>query len=291
MTSSTRSGTLRDPAYAGPGAGVLAGGRPRPRSTRGRSGSTSRTPLGGLPRSSATQPIAPAHLLRDVPSTGSPTTRSAAAPVGIGPVRPDRARRPARRPRPRPSVPAAASPADGGRPDPPVRRPARDRRRPTHAPGLPGARLDADRVPFFDDRRARRGVPRRRARRRVGSPAASRRPARPPADRRAPALPATTLTTVILNQRPAHPELRDPAVRLALLEAIDRAPDRRARSGRGRRSPTRRSRRRPGRSTRASAGRSPTNAKRPPSADEGRLDKKDGKLRRPGQGRRTGSRS
>ena len=37
-----------------------------------------------------------------------------------------------------------------------------------------------------------------------------------------PAIPASTLTTVLLNQRPGHPEFRDPAVRTALLAAIDR---------------------------------------------------------------------
>lgn len=35
--------------------------------------------------------------------------------------------------------------------------------------------------------------------------------------------PGTTLTTVLLNQRPAHPEFRDTAVRGALLAAIDRS--------------------------------------------------------------------
>jgi len=34
--------------------------------------------------------------------------------------------------------------------------------------------------------------------------------------------PGTTLTTIILNLRPSHPELRDPRVRQALLAAIDR---------------------------------------------------------------------
>ncbi len=35
--------------------------------------------------------------------------------------------------------------------------------------------------------------------------------------------PGSTLTTVLLNLRPNHPEFRDPKVRTALLEAIDRA--------------------------------------------------------------------
>ena len=34
--------------------------------------------------------------------------------------------------------------------------------------------------------------------------------------------PTTKLSTVLLNLRPKHPELRDPKVRLALLSAIDR---------------------------------------------------------------------
>ena len=55
--------------------------------------------------------------------------------------------------------------------------------------------------------------------------------------------PASTLTTILLNQRPSHPEFRDPAVRTALLAAIDRAGHGRVTSGRRwRRSPTTRSR-------------------------------------------------
>ena len=38
--------------------------------------------------------------------------------------------------------------------------------------------------------------------------------------------PTTTLSAVLLNLRPAHPELRDPNVRKALLGAIDRDDDR-----------------------------------------------------------------
>ena len=46
--------------------------------------------------------------------------------------------------------------------------------------------------------------------------------------------PGSTLTAVLLNLRPGHPEFSNPAVRTALLEAIDRpsAPRRRIRDGR-----------------------------------------------------------
>ena len=107
--------TLQDPAYTGPCAGLVAA---RSRSTRRRPRQvrfTLETPLGGFLQA-LTQPIAPAHLLADVPVeqlADRPVRRPARR---VRPVRFDRAdrhvrlagagrrscRRPARRAHPRP---------------------------------------------------------------------------------------------------------------------------------------------------------------------------------------------
>ncbi len=72
-------------------------------------------------------------------------------------------------------------------------------------------------------RSARRRLSRRRARRRL-RPVSGRRPgtSRVLDGSHAPRYPGSTLTAVLLNLRPGHPEFADPAVRTALLEAIDR---------------------------------------------------------------------
>ena len=211
---------LQDPAYTGPAPD---------RGTRSRSGPTgpgrSSSPWprrsGGFLQA-ATQPIAPAHLLAGVPVAGL-----ADAPFGHQPIGRGRSPSPASTTTRPSSIPAAtvldrsdASAAPG--PTRPIRSPpptATERARqradpvprrdrvhistttPTPSP-RPIARVDLD---------AASGL----------SPALTRELASTP-DSRALHYPGSTLTAVLLNLRAGHPEFADPAVRAALLAAIDR---------------------------------------------------------------------
>ena len=132
----SRSRRLQDPAYMGPAPTSWSevDGR-RPVAAR-RSRFTLTTPLGGFLQA-ATQPIAPAHLLGDVPVDLLPDHPFGRQPVGSGPFAAGHARRRARRARPGRGRPAR-------RPRrPPTRRPSRPTRcttaRPTRPPGAPDA--------------------------------------------------------------------------------------------------------------------------------------------------------
>ena len=121
-----------------------------------------------------------------------------------------------------------AAPADDGSEPGACRRRAADGRprdgAPTKRPAIAEPALGRLEFRYFDDatalaRPSRRATSTRRP--------ACRRPRRPTCSAaadgaRALRSPGTTLTTVLLNLRPDHPELRDPAVRTALLAAIDR---------------------------------------------------------------------
>ena len=231
---------------------------------------TLKTPLGGFLQA-ATQPIAPAHLLADVPIADLPDHPFGRQPIGSGPfaiasLTDDAAE----------LIPAATLHLDGASgagatprstdslaTAPPLGRPTRP------VPYLAGIEFR-----FFDDPKALADAYR------SGSLDA--------ASGLAPALaaelgstdgsrllryPGATLTAVLLNLRPGHPEFAKPAVRTALLAAIDRVgssptrsrwgpPRPPARSRRRRRCsirrptrPSRTTRTRPGRRSRRPAGR------------------------------------
>ena len=209
---------MRDPSYTGPGAGSwreVAAIAVDARTVR----FDLATPIGGFLHL-ATQAIAPAHLLRGVPVETLAEAPFGRTPVGSGsftiveldddhavlePVTG--------------SAPEASPVGIQSAPPPdPLATPTPTRRPSVAMPLLP--RLEFTFFDAADDLAAAF---------RAGdvdvvsglSPAAAAelsqvdgaRPLR---------YPGTTLTTVILNLRPSHAELRDPAVRAALLAAIDR---------------------------------------------------------------------
>ncbi len=208
---------LQDPSYTGPGAGSWNEVTVHTVDAR-TVVFTLATPLGGFLQA-ATQPIAPAHLLADVPVPELATAPFGRQPVGSGPFAvasldqdsaelipaatipdtPDASASPA------PSNDSLAQPAATDRPGSPI-------------PYLPGIELS-----FFDDAGAlaqaysagtvdaASGL----------SPAMTSQLASRP-DSHALHYPGSTLTAVLLNLRPGHPEFANPAVRAALLAAIDR---------------------------------------------------------------------
>ncbi len=211
--------TLQDPAYKGPASTSWSEVSVEALSPLEVT-FTLTTPLGGFLQA-ATQPIAPAHLLGQVPVDLLPDHPFGRQPVGSGPfalvslddthaeLAPAEAVQPAAEATADPSALATDSlttAAPTGRPE-----------RPT--PYLAGIDLS-----FYDnadqlvaayrkgDLDAAAGLP----------PATAADLATMP-DSRLLRYPSSTLTAVLLNLRPTHPEFRDPAVRTALLGAIDRA--------------------------------------------------------------------
>ena len=209
---------LQDPKYVGPGAGSWND------VTVATIGSrtvifTMATPLGGFLQA-ATQPIAPAHLLSGIPVdqlAGQPFGRQ---PIGSGPFAVARLDDGIAELVPAvtvlaPDVPAAgpaspatdslAAPAQPGRPNRPV-------------PYLAGIEFQ-----FFDDPKALAQAYRDGALDAASglSPALTQQLATA-GDSRTLRYPGSTLTAVLLDLRRSHPEFSDPAVRTALLAAIDR---------------------------------------------------------------------
>ena len=209
--------TLQDPAYTGPAAGswnevqVRASG---PKTVV----FTLRTALSGFLQA-ATQAIAPAHLLAGIPVGLLGQNAFGRQPVGAGPfalVSLDAARAEL--------VPAAtvtSSGAPSASPSPGTDSFATPA--PTERPSRPIPYLTAIEFRYFDtpsaladayragDLDAASGL----------SPALTAELASATGSRLV-RYPGSTLTAVLLNLRPGHPEFADPAVRTALLAAIDR---------------------------------------------------------------------
>jgi len=214
--------TLRDAAYQGPGAGSWNEVTATALGTR-----TVRfdltTPIGGFLQL-ATQPIAPAHLLDLVPIESLATDPFGQTPVGSGPY--------------------AVVELDDGHavlePASSVAQPATDGANPPNASGaiptdtvatpMPtrrpaGATPSIGRIElrFFDDAASLEAAfEAGDLDAASGLPPADAKALAASANARTLAYPGTTLTTILLNLRPSHPELRDPRVRRALLSAIDR---------------------------------------------------------------------
>ena len=209
---------LQDPAYTGPAAGSWNEVTVQVKGTR-TVVFTLATPLGGFLQA-ATQPIAPAHLLADIPVDQLPTTPFGRQPIGSGPFAvasldedhaeliPAATMLQAEGPTTEPSPHATdslATPVATARPSRPV-------------PYLSGMDFS-----FYDDPEALAETFR------AGeidvasglSPALARDLARETGTRSL-NYPGATMTAVLLNLRPGHPEFSNPAVRTALLQAIDR---------------------------------------------------------------------
>ena len=214
--------TLRDPTYRGPGAGswnevtATAIGQRTVHFELA-------TPIGGFLQL-ATQPIAPAHLLDLVPIESLADDSFGRAPVGSGAY--------------------AIVELDDGHavlePASSVAQPATDTEnaqvgydalptdtlatpRPTRRPGSLTPAIGRMELRFFDDAASLAAAFRAgdldAASGLTGTDAQGLALA---SGARTLRYPGTTLTTILLNLRPDHPELRDPAVRRALLAVIDR---------------------------------------------------------------------
>ncbi|HXI44822.1 MAG TPA: peptide ABC transporter substrate-binding protein [Candidatus Acidoferrales bacterium] len=175
------------------------------------------TPLGGFLQA-ATQPIAPAHLLADVPPADLPASAFGMHPVGSGPFRlvtldERRAVLDAARP-----VVAAASSAPGASPSgaSPTSSAGPDDAFPL--PYLAGIEFD-----YFDDGAALETAWNRGALDAASglTPAEAATLGATPGARLL-RYPSSTLLAVDLNLRAGHTTFTDPAVRRALLEALDR---------------------------------------------------------------------
>jgi peptide/nickel transport system substrate-binding protein len=178
---------------------------------------TLETPLGGF-LAAATQPLLPAHLLSDVAIGDLASDPFGMAPIGTGAfalVEMDDAHavlEPAALLEPVQEETEAPIPTDSLASQGPVATPDR---------AVPY--LDRIEIRFFDDADALvaafedgelDGV--------AGLPGSSASGLAGDADARLLRYPTTTLSTVVLNLRPSHPELRVPAVRRGLLAAVDR---------------------------------------------------------------------
>jgi peptide/nickel transport system substrate-binding protein len=210
--------TLQDPDFAGPGATSWSEVAVRAVSPTVVT-FTLKTPLGGFLQA-ATQPIAPAHLLEEVPANLLAEHPFGRQPIGSGPFAlssldddlaeliPAESAMPPIEAEPDPS----AAPTDSLTTAPPTLRPER----PT--PYLPGIELH-----FYDDPAALAAAYRAGdvdAASGLSSAVASELASTN--DSRLLRYPGSTLTAVLLNLRMSHPEFRDPKVRTALLQAIDR---------------------------------------------------------------------
>ena len=209
--------TLQDPDYAGPrstswsGVTVQAVGE---RTVRFRLD----TPIGGFLQA-ATQPIAPAHLLADVPVTSLSDNSFGERPVGSGPftlVTRERdlvVLRPAEAPSGgTPMVAPSADPTD-----------SLATLAPTFRPDVPRPYLDGIEFHYYDDGdelAADYAAGRLDAVSGV-DPAVAADIAEP-SDSRLLRYPGSTLTAVLFNLRPGHPAFASSAARIGLLRAIDR---------------------------------------------------------------------
>jgi peptide/nickel transport system substrate-binding protein len=213
---------LRDPAYTGPGAGSwrdVTAEALDARTVR----FTLTTPIGGFLQL-ASQPIAPKHLLGTVPIESLADDEFGQVPVGSGAfaiveLDADHAV----------LEPAASAATPATDPGPTASTPARPpsdalaTAAPTKRPSVPMPQLTRLEFRFFDDpaelsaafERGELDAASGLSQLEAGALATN-------ADAMLLRYPGTTLTSVLLNLRPDHLELRDPRVRSALLGAIDR---------------------------------------------------------------------
>jgi peptide/nickel transport system substrate-binding protein len=211
--------TLQDPSYAGPSSSSWSEVDVEPQGPS-RVTFTLKTPLGGFLQA-LTQPIAPAHLLADVPVADLPTDPFGQSPIGAGPfaltdltdtsatlVPVGLIPGPGEEASASPSV----SPTDSLTTPGPTLRPSRPQ------PYLTGIEFryfaEADELEAAfraGDLDAASGLPPQLAAE-LGTTQGAR----------VMRYPGSTLSAVLLNLRPGHPEFGTPAIRTAYLAAIDR---------------------------------------------------------------------
>jgi peptide/nickel transport system substrate-binding protein len=209
--------TLQDPDYSGPrstswtGVTVQAIGERTVRFTLD-------TPIGGFLQA-ATQPIAPAHLLADIPVTSLPDYSFGERPVGSGPFALVNRERDLVVLRP-PEAPSVETPMVGPSAGPTD---SLATMAPTSRPEIPHPYLDGIEFHYYEDADelaadyaagnldAVSGV----------DPAVAAEIAEP-GDSRLLRYPGSTLTAVLFNLRPGHPAFASYAARVGLLRLIDR---------------------------------------------------------------------
>jgi peptide/nickel transport system substrate-binding protein len=177
------------------------------------------TPIGGV-LALATQPLLPAHLLRELPFADLAASDFAKAPVGSGPFILDSLD--ATGAVLRPAQPAESVPPDEPTPAAPSGDALTTPYPRTGASG-PGRYFSGIELHFYPDEASLASAFQ------AGSIDAAAGLSAGPAAALATLdgvskelYPTSTLSTVLLNLRPTHKELRDPKVRSALLQAIDR---------------------------------------------------------------------
>ena len=211
--------TLKDPAYTGP-----SGTSWREVAVTALDEATVRfdlaTPLGGFLQA-LTQPIAPAHLLADVPVDLLPDHPFGEQPVGSGPFSLVELTDTTASLVPATTIDPAGEPGDADASAPPTD--SLTTAPPTLRPGRPLPYLAGIEMRFYTDPDAL-AADYRAGRLDAASGLAPVLAAELGAldGSRLLRYPGATLTAVLLNLRPTHPEFASPAVRTALLAAIDR---------------------------------------------------------------------
>ena len=211
--------TLKDPAYTGP-----SGTSWREVTVTALDEATVRfdlaTPLGGFLQA-LTQPIAPAHLLADVPVDLLPDHPFGELPVGSGPFSLVELTDTAASLVPATTIDPAGEPGAAHASAPPTD--SLTTAPPTLRPGRPLPYLAGIEMRFYTDPDAL-AADYRAGRLDAASGLAPVLAAELGAldGSRLLRYPGATLTAVLLNLRPTHPEFASPAVRTALLAAIDR---------------------------------------------------------------------
>jgi peptide/nickel transport system substrate-binding protein len=211
--------TLQDPAYSGPSASSwqeVSVATPTPREVV----FTLANPLGGFLQA-LTQPIAPVHVLGDVPIDLLPDHPFGQQPIGSGPFSLVELSTTSAS-----LAPAVAMPIDDGDASPDASVPATDSLTtapPTRRPERPLPYLGGITFRFYTDPAVLAADFRAGDLDAVSgiSPQLASELGSEPGSRLL-RYPGSTLTTVLLNLRAAHPEFADPKVRTALLQGIDR---------------------------------------------------------------------
>ena len=211
-------GVLQDPKYTGPGAGSWNEVTVETQGTL-TVVFTLKTPLGGFLQA-ATQPIAPAHILAGIPADQLPDRPFGRQPIGSGPFAVASLSNDTAELIPAGTILPPDVPGDGTTP---VATDSLATPGPASPPTRPVPYLNGMEFQFFDDPEKLAVAYRDGKLDAVSglSPTMTRDLGQA-SDSKVLRYPGSTLTAVLLNLRPGHPEFANPAVRAALLAAIDR---------------------------------------------------------------------